>query len=160
MNTELMLKVANHIENLPTGEDPGKSFCMWNFELLKFDGHDGEICRSPACIAGWTCWLADGKLPETNDKLWAGDQNPIFFRARDLLGLSTRKADRLFLPKNARADCDIDLETLRNENRWYREDVLIKQFITAKRAAKVLRHLAITGKINWSIPNEKADLNI
>ena len=84
--------------------------------------HTHFDCGTPACLSGHTLALwAKGK--ESHN------------RAFELLGLTFEQCGQLFTPDLARAHyCS---------SRGY------PGFITSKRAAKVLRRLADTGRVNW-----------
>lgn len=82
-------------------------------------------CGTPACIAGWATWLDLGKPVVMKD-------NDILFNARDYLDISSGMAWQLFIPEDLPNDLALD-------------------DVTQKQAAKVLRHLAATGTVDWSI---------
>lgn len=98
-----------------------------------FDMSDTVNCGAPACIAGWAAWLQLGQPEELVDNAepWMHGTNNIVNAALDYLGVEENRgkiADELFCGNH-------NPYTLRN--------------ITAKEAAKTLRHFAKTGEVNW-----------
>lgn len=81
----------------------------------------GHGCGTVACVAGW-CVAMEHGLKEFNTST---DKHMADDKARDMLGLTDTQADDLFYE--------------------------LDQGKTDKDAAKVLRHLAETGKVDWSI---------
>lgn len=60
MNKENILMLADHIETLehfPETPDWGKNLPDKTFNM----GCYTDMCGTPACIAGWAAWFADGK---------------------------------------------------------------------------------------------------
>ncbi len=133
MNTALMIDVANHIEHLEWGERPG-CFGMRLFTHQGLGGH----CGTPACIAGWTVAIG-------HDNPTSVQNNDAFDEARALLGLTLTEGVSLFMPSKSVA-C------------YYTTDPESQKHISPARAAAVLRHLAYTGIIDWSIrPEERTE---
>ena len=79
MNVELMMEVADHIEQLENGESEGF------FDMTSYV----HSCGAPACIAGWTCHVA-------GDTLTMGNWLDVPEKARRHLELSHREARKLF----------------------------------------------------------------
>ena len=133
MNTALMLDVADHIEHLEWGERPG---C---FKMRNYTHGNERSCRTPACIAGWTIALGHDNPAD----VWG---EKIFDVARELLGISFSEGVQLFMPMGTVASYIItDRES--------------RAHISLARAAAVLRHLAYTGIVDWSIrPEERAEV--
>ena len=118
MNSELVCRVADTIEGLEIGGKVGHfDMCLYTHE-----------CGAPACVAGWTCFLADG------DALATAYGGMIHERARMLLGLDEDTADSLFTPS-----C----------RQWVDAPRLYK--FPPDKVALVLRHLAATGTLEWPI---------
>ena len=135
MNTERILHLANVIETL----EP-----LHPEEVIELEANTPDFqaidafsmaqfyyeCGTPACIAGWA------------DFLWSADHTDDFHtgeRARDILGLEEDLSHELFEPAFVYGEVDIgafDYE---------------KEFISPERAAAVLRNLANTGVVDWSI---------
>lgn len=89
----------------------------------------GVGCKTAACIAGWVCaWEKD--LPTEIE--FSGDcimANPYIEKAREHMGLPLEQARTLFLG----FDC----------SRPYSKEAV----------AKVMRHLAETGEVDWTKAN-------
>ena len=82
-------------------------------------------CGTPACIAGWACWM-NNPFDEWHEEV--GKEGYKFWKtARRILGLSFYKARVLF-----------DQDPFDGN-----------YFPTAADAAATLRHLAETGKVEW-----------
>lgn len=81
-----------------------------------------HTCGTPACIAGWADYLSGAE--------WYGDArtDEVEERAAEWLDLESDQAYSLFWAGN------LDL-----------------RLITPKQAAAVLRHLAVTGNVDWSV---------
>ena len=85
-----------------------------------------HACRTPSCIAGWACHLYGDDM--TSDPLYV---------ATGLLDLEGMLADELFAPDN---DYAAYFAIRRAHNH-----------VTPQHAAAVLRHLAATGEVDWSV---------
>jgi hypothetical protein len=122
MNKERILKLADIIEKQPhTTPQQPDGFTMSNWT------HD---CGTPACICGW----ANHELnKETSSDIWLGDDRV----AAEWLGLDIDTAGSLFEPSRER-----DSNPWATD--WWDE-------ITPAHAAAVLRNLAETGKVDWSV---------
>jgi hypothetical protein len=86
-----------------------------------------HTCGTPACICGWTNYVRTG-----DDEGFLGDVSA----AAHYLGISGRQAEELFSPEETGEDGDNFLS-------W--------SDITPAHAAAVLRHLAETGRVDWSV---------
>lgn len=82
-------------------------------------------CETHACIGGW----CERIFPDGRD-------------AADILGISTTVADRLFYPRPGRCP-EIEEDSPL--------DIYIWSGLQPTQAGDVLRHLAATGKVDWSI---------
>ena len=92
-------------------------------------------CGAASCIAGHALSMAASEDDLGDFALDANEKQEE--RARKYLGLAQEQADALFLPKNAEANMDA-----RPGQNGY---------ISPQRAAAVLRRLAETGEVNWSV---------
>lgn len=101
------------------------------------EDHGGLNCQTAACIAGYAVCAAHGEdrakqavfRPEGRLKLFPGHRG-IQDEAARILGLTEEQSDQLFVMDG----WDHPMEK-----------------VTKKQAAKVLRHLAETGKVDWGI---------
>ena len=127
MNTERILELAGHIEDEATTFDMSK---YW------FGGcHARNICESASCLAGHAVvYFGDTDLLKQSALMNLGQSLFAFANwthdfAAELLGLGKEQAHDLFIPD---------------------EDMFDYTEITQQEAAKVLRHLAATGKVDWA----------
>jgi len=126
MNKENVLKVADAIEQHSI---PELGFNM-NYGLVSRSDNikdlSGYNCDTVACIAGWCNMLTkpDARFSD-------------FDAAREFLGLDPKAASELFYASS----------------QWEFEggDHTYLERITPSKAAVVLRHLAETGEVNWSV---------
>lgn len=156
MNKKAVLNLAELLENLPPERDAGfnMSWYVWNEKDVQSPVYSigppptnvSHSCGTVACIAGWTCLaltyggeiLPQNRSSEavarfTRDVSGTGSEH---YTAAEVLGLSREQADELFTP--------MDTENLRMRNRkWDR--------VKPRHAATVLRHLAETGEVDWSV---------
>jgi hypothetical protein len=126
MNKENILKVADAIENATLTKDHGIGFNMaYFFESSgHLEDHTHQECGTTACIAGWASLISEKEVAARDDPDVMEDV------AMEYLGLSNMQAVDLFYARCVRkpmAD------------------------ITQAEAVRVLRHLAETGKVDWSI---------
>jgi hypothetical protein len=129
INVENILKVADAIEQHSI---PDLGFNMKNWFNEAGDGivdNSGHNCGTVACIAGWTAYLAKGSEP--THAYWTYKDGHTSKIAREFLGLSRWEAGDLFEP-GAVAAAD-----------W--------GSIKPSQAVAVIRHLAATGEVDWSI---------
>lgn len=85
MNTERLLKLAEHIEALEMGQFDPHTFTN---DPVKFNmGY--WSCGTVACIGGWA------------DCLWAGEEGWLM-ATKDILDLEHNKAEELFYPGSTR----------------------------------------------------------
>ena len=142
MKTERIIELADHLDSevldLYHPRDRNKAGANPLFSMLVYSeknayNNHAEECGTCACIAGHTIHL------------WGRGIQPSDFKhdARMLLGLEIDIADELFEP------CD-------HMEAWYfQDDPDDPAFISSHRAARVLRHLAETGEVDWyRFPNE------
>jgi hypothetical protein len=87
-----------------------------------------HTCGSPACIAGWANFIRTD-----DDGTFLGDM----VAAAAWLGINIRQAAELFQPDEPDKDEP--------------DDILSWSDITPAHAAAVLRHLAVTGQVDWSV---------
>ena len=86
MNTNLMSRIADAIEAEP------RAYRQYRFGLSHpFTGEPvPPACDTPACVAGWACWLEDGGAPCPDAR------HGISGRAEVLLDLTNEDACMLF----------------------------------------------------------------
>ena len=82
-------------------------------------------CGTPACIAGWAAWEASGRQSRDLYDIYADVEG----QAREFLGIGYSEADVLFYPPFP----------------------VIYATVTPTEAAATLRHLAETGRVDWSV---------
>lgn len=132
MNIANILKLAEVLER----EDTQKHFDLNNwafnnyrfesFALVPYNEETLHKCGTVACIAGWGKAVFE---PTTQDSPYE-----VGIRALDLDAL---QANELFTPVSDEWDVEVP------------EDCYVYD-ATARGAAKVLRHLAATGEVDWS----------
>lgn len=121
MSEQRIRELADVVEGLEAGCAAGQ------FSMAEV----AHPCGSPACIAGWTVHLY-GNRDESHRK------DDLAYAA-ELLGLEgDSRADDLFLGDD---DAGASIEALPDQD----------NFISPERAAVVLRHLARTGKVDWTV---------
>lgn len=140
MNITAIHTLAETLENLPPEKKVGFNMGTYHHDLASDFGpmetNVGHQCGTVACIAGWASMF----LREDGTGLLQRPRREIDIPAFDdlgahLLGLDENQANSLFEPMNYEFEnADID---------WGQ--------ITPAQAAKVLRHLAATGEVDWSI---------
>ena len=140
MNVERILQLADTVESLEPAYRVTRS---------RLEDEDGEeltdftnrflmsrfrfACGSPACIAGWAAWLANQQKDVPGD---------TWDRAKKYLELDNEDmALHLFAPSPIDGVVGADMMATSNSSK----------FITPNRAAAVLRNLAETGEVDWSI---------
>lgn len=138
MNTEAILDLAEFIERLTlltqtdvedadmrsyTNVPPGRWFRMdvW----LTQTQHEFD-CGTIGCIAGWAAWHWDMAVKKDQDRFMINDRS-----VGRVMGLSQDQTTQLFLPPS--------LHGIGYKN------------VTPYMAGKVLRHLADTGVVDWSV---------
>jgi hypothetical protein len=126
MNKERVLALAELIEKQPhVGKEEETTE---GFDMAQWF----HPCGTPACIAGWTLALKYGDwTPALQDKRGAGG---VEADAADYLGLEGTQSAQLFFVGHEAEKSLAD--------------------VTPQDAAKLLRHFAETGKVDWSITNE------
>ena len=134
MNKGNVLKLADLIEQQPDTE-------VWDEEgfCMRSEVHN---CGSPACIMGFAAYLQDEQgYAECQQEENSSASDDVYPLACAYLELAEDKwsegiANCLFYP---------ELETAH-----FCRSKGEKGYISAKRAARTLRHLAETGRISWS----------
>lgn len=155
MNKERLLELAAALED-GTYKELGIRFNMDHWIEPRKRGR-GQ-CGSTSCIGGTTLLMFDQDNvqkqkvttfdPERQEEVkvetlqWVGrgsihDNHPGEAKARKLLGLDKKTADKLFYPYQL--DRDDEDRNFDWEN------------ITPKQAAQVIRHLVDTGKVDWTV---------
>lgn len=132
MNKQAINTLATLLEDIPMSCNMG--FNMGDYHTVTeyvAETHVPHECGTVACIAGWSAlWQRmDGKglLKQARQGV-GGDEHSV---AEEILGLDGDQADDLFLS-----------DTGSN--------------ITPKMAAKVLRNLADTGQVDWTVAYQEA----
>lgn len=136
MNVENILKVADAIEKHEIAW-LGFNMRSWyadrddGFTGFEYDDLSGHKCGTVACIAGWATAVEVGELvliKELENSRLEGRKLtsiPLVSEPEDFLGLDNHQAGQLF--HGARVDT------------------------TAAHAVRALRHLAATGKVDWTV---------
>lgn len=99
MNTDLMLKVADHIEAHPEQYNQEvwvKSKFRQTFTVDGMKGYDAADCGTQACIAGWACFLAEPDQVAAAKAAADPQFGLIAETARALLDLAEPEAEWLF----------------------------------------------------------------
>ncbi|RWN60170.1 hypothetical protein [Mesorhizobium sp.] len=144
MNITAIKNLAAFLENIPSKHDCG--FNMTSYRGLASPDNSntnvGFQCNSTACIAGWAS-LVLGKNGEIRKTARRTSEVDDFYEdfATELLGLDYHTGMRLFEPMN-------NLIVEMDDTDWDK--------VTPRQAAKVLRNLAKTGEVDWSIAVEAA----
>ena len=143
MNTERISQLADDLDKVQAVNPHEFNMSNWGYGMLvnlePFD-HMGDLvvstddrieqCGTAGCIAGWATLLY-GEMYHSN--------TPSEF-AQGYLGLNDDNAHDLFMPNEHEEDMDDD----------YNAGRVIYAQINAGMAAKVLRHLATTGDVDWN----------
>ena len=128
MNKERILKLADVVEQQESQnlyEATFNGFDMRAF-ITSSKNEKGYYCTAPACIAGWAIYtFAPERFGGT-----IGHRT-----GREVLGLTNQQALDLFSPTSPRSN--------------YLAKPGAHDYIKPKQAAAVLRHFALTGKIEW-----------
>lgn len=156
LNVELFDRIATWLEaGAPHEQNRGMVFDMVPQIAVTSGSTADNWCGSACCIAGAAISLG---APEViADKLREGEHNvlgeslinvQIWHNARNLLGLTSFQADMLFAP------FDIEIDELEDE------DTRLPQAdeITAKWAARTIRHLIASGEVNWGATEETKEI--
>lgn len=156
MNKEAIRRVANAIaraERTKTGLFGKIGFNMYRFitqidpELDIKDHVDS--CGTVACIAGWTCLMEledkiDVILESGNNSDYSNPGTSMFVAIADIQGNNIQERARQILGLDVTDACNLFDPRPNNTN---------LSNITASEAVLVLRHLAKTGEVDWSIIN-------
>ncbi|WP_353645718.1 hypothetical protein [Mesorhizobium sp. WSM2239] len=137
MNVDAINNLAGFLENIPSRHNRG-------FNMESYAGTVGEYteanvgfqCKSTACIAGWACMILGQKGQVLKNARRESQIEGAYEEvAGNLLGLGYRMADELFEPMNNSCTA--------LEVNWSK--------VTPRQAAKVLRHLAKAGEVDWEV---------
>ncbi|TIQ64400.1 MAG: hypothetical protein E5X41_17215 [Mesorhizobium sp.] len=142
MNVIAINNLAAFLENIPSKHDRGFNMTSYVAAGVSVEQTNvGFQCNSTACIAGWASLVLgeNGEIMKTARKTSEVDDFYEDF-ATELLGLDYRTGLELFEPMNQIVEL--------MEADW--------DEVTPRQAAKVLRHLARTGEVDWSIALEAA----
>ena len=137
----LARQVADTIEVLPHSDSAEGFKAKWSFGMSEYT----SPCGAPQCIAGWTCFIADGRIPKENPK--------IYLRAAELLGLAIPSPKELAIYGNKMTDCAAKQLFLPGcvTAHYTAFTPEHPRFISPARAAATLRHLAETGgEVSWA----------
>ena len=126
MSKERILALAETIEHAPKGRVLQD---IQGFDMTDFTHH----CGTPACIAGWSIWEFFGRSDENLDELVQASNKTYSAIACEYLGIPGEQGEILFFPEGF-------------DKPWNE--------ITQQEAARVLRNLAETGQVDWSIIDE------
>ena len=145
MNIENLLKVREHMSNLPESRIDMK-YC-WTFVdgISKFNTYGATIsffkedCGTAGCIAGYACLLGGTfGIGDPIDRTWYG-------YAKEWLGLTPCQADKLFYVYN----WPMELQTLYKKNKKLAVLLAIDQLI---KGVSVMRTLNLDGSLwKWKI---------
>ncbi|MDV2964989.1 hypothetical protein RZ532_03315 [Nitratireductor aquimarinus] len=141
LNINAVNALADLLDNLPAEAETGFNMMHYNLSLdhsyMQVDTHVEHECGTVCCIAGWAAmYLQEGDQPlrESPAKLTPHDFPRR--KAREILGLTEHQTRQLFEPMDHDVSDDPNLD-------WYS--------VTPKQAAKILRHLATTSVVDWTI---------
>lgn len=144
MNVENILRIAEAMETkIVDAEGLPIQFDMNSWAAVEYSWEDDveseyQVCGSVACIAGHVVAVLD---PESYLSYSRGNhQFSIHAAARDLLDIPTKLSRDLFTPAS---QFDSGMHVIVNPYQ-----------ATPEQAAKVLRNLAKTGKVDWSVIKE------
>ena len=143
MNVERINQLADDLDKVQAVNASQFNMSNWGYAMFEgisaFDSMESPTistddlirqCGSAGCLAGWTALLYGQPLNANNPQVFASQY----------LELNEVVTDELFTPKEHNEDEDDDANF----------GSLIYGDITAGRAAKVLRHLAATGDVDWN----------
>ncbi|RWP44341.1 MAG: hypothetical protein EOR04_05310 [Mesorhizobium sp.] len=142
MKVTAINNLAAFLENIPSKHDRGFNMTTYMGVGVPVEQTNvGFQCNSTACIAGWAS-LVLGKNGEIRKTARTTSEVDDFYEdfATELLGLDYHTGMRLFEPMNVLIEHGVA--------DWDK--------VTPRQAAKVLRHLARTGEVDWSIALEAA----
>lgn len=129
MNRENVLKVADAIEKHSI---PDLGFNMAAYLTSNEPDKSGHGCGTVACIAGWAFEVSTNRRPVD----WHDDVDGV---AAAFFGIDARTAEKLFVPL---ADVRATFFPLLHAE--------------PRHAVAVLRHLAETGEVDWSVADKVA----
>jgi hypothetical protein len=131
MNRENIRTVADAIEAASKRRaKPTIGFNMadWRSNMPDRTGHK---CGTSCCIAGWAFLVSEGREPTKDDARFG----KVADVGAEFLGIGRR---------------DVDNWELRDQL-FYARGIVDRDSISPKQAVSVLRHLADTGKVDWTI---------
>ena len=130
MNKDNILRLADALEK--------NEFTYLDFKMQVISEPKGKdpACGSACCIIGYTLACKNGlfEAPNRDGELVYKD-DPMVTEAAQYLGISPKKADKLFFPDWHKDKTGMSFYDLHN--------------VTKEDAANVLRGLAETGKVSW-----------
>ncbi|MBN7759747.1 hypothetical protein JYP52_01245 [Nitratireductor aquibiodomus] len=140
LNINAVNALADLLDNLPAETETGFNMMYYNRALdhsyMQVDTHVEHECGTVCCIAGWAAmYLQEGDQPLRETPAKRELHHLPRRKAREILGLTEHQTRQLFEPMD-HDDPAPDLD-------WYS--------VTPKQAAKVLRHLAATSVVDWTI---------
>lgn len=137
MNTELLLRVADHIEAFPESFDLG-----WWAAPTTESNHPENVCDTVGCVAGWAAMLAD---PLLRVSIASGEIDPDLIEfspeARKHLEIDDQEADTLFVSNRWWAHM-MKCFGFESDGLSRDEDWVSLEDVPAKAAAHILRELA------------------
>ena len=122
MNKKRILELADKIDGLPLPNDPETYKSSFDMGVVS------HRCGSPSCIAGQALHMFDDIGKPDGYRMMA---------ACECLGLEPDAGNALFAPNNDYACFDARIGE--------------PGFVTPKHAAAVLRNLAETGEVDWTV---------
>ena len=134
MNTARLLALADAIEGHVLPELGFNMEVYYSTAYRNLPDRSGHECGTIACIAGWAC------------KLYGSLGEGYFATAAYHLDLDYETANELFIPPGP-AHWD-------EENHSWQEFPVNTWKATPAQAARVIRHLAATGKVDWRVAFE------
>ena len=131
MNKARILELADKIDGLPSlsWDDSDRLYRGRHAFNMGSAKHD---CGTPACIAGWAAHMYCGG--ETRGE-WDDDLDD----AEEALGLTHDQGTELFVP------------VVKSVAHYRAKNPGDPGFVTSEHAAAVLRNLAETGEIDWTV---------
>lgn len=146
MNIENILMVAEHLENLPEEQQFAKMSDLEGFNLNQWT----HSCGTPSCIAGYAGWFMFGKPEIVLNEYYKVNVSWTDI-AEKFFGLEGMTADRKYMGET---------ETVSLARKLCVPSVFDPEVIDcgadvynfkAKQVAKVLRHLAATGEVDYRV---------
>lgn len=139
VNKANVLRVADAIENAKLAKrDIGFNMAyVAERRGVYVSDKTGHNCGTVACIAGYSYAIKHPRksaagIIALEDRRVALEDDTIIVEAREFLGLPREDANALFFPDDENPDLRLDS-------------------LTVEQAVAVLRHLAETGEVDWSV---------